>query len=222
MKIFPTLLAVLALSAAPASAADCLDLAGSTPMSPGGRLAAVHTPSSVDGRPTLRVSPKETGTDGLLILPLGDFKDGEIRLRLWSELRPDASLDARGFAGIAFRIAGEGRAFEYFYVRPSNARSSSQVRRNHSMQYASYPDHPWEVLRKNEPEKYESYADMGLGEWISIRALVKDGSAQFYVNGATHPSLVVEDLKLAPAAGALGLWVGPGTVAHFADVCVMR
>ena len=87
---------------------------------------------------------------------------------------------------------------------------------------AGQPDYPWDVLRKAEPEKYESYADMGLGEWISIRALVKDGQAQFYVNGASHPSLVVEDLKLAPAPGAIGLWVGPGTVAHFADVCVMR
>ena len=63
---------------------------------------------------------------------------------------------------------------------------------------------------------------MGLGEWIGIRALVKDGAAQFYINGALHPSLVVEDLKLAPGSGTVGLWVGPGTVAHFADVCVMR
>jgi len=203
-------------------AADCLDLSSTTLRSASGRLAATHAPSSVDGQATLRISPKEPGTDALVVLPLGDFRDGEIRLRLWSELRADAAPDARGFAGVAFRVAEEGKAFEYFYVRPSNGRARSQVRRNHSLQYASHPDHPWEVLRKAEPEKYESYADMGLGEWISIRALVKDGSAQFYVNGAAHPGLVVEDLKLAPAAGAIGLWVGPGTVAHFADVCVMR
>lgn len=222
MKILASLLASLAMSAAPALAADCLDPGSSLPRSAGGRLAAAHAPSTIDGRPTLMVSPREAGTDALVLLPLGDFRDGEIRLRLWSELRPDAAPDARGFAGIAFRVAGEGKAFEYFYVRPANGRASSQVRRNHSLQYASYPDHPWEVLRKAEPEKYESYADMGLGEWISIRALVKDGSALFYVNGASHPSLVVEDLKRVPAAGAIGLWVGPGTVAHFADVCVLR
>lgn len=222
MKIFPTLLASLALCAAPATAADCLDLSKATPRSSAGRLATVHAPSSIDGQATLKVSAKDTGTDALLILPLGEFRDGEIRLRLWSELRPDASPDARGFAGLAFRIAGEGGAFDYFYVRPSNGRSSSQVRRNHSLQYASYPDHPWEVLRKAEPEKYESYADMGLGEWIGIRALVKNGAAQFYINGSVHPNLVVEDLKLGTGGGAVGLWVGPGTVAHFADMCVMR
>lgn len=222
MKMLSSLLLSLALCASPALAADCLDLGGSQLRSAGGRLAAAYAPAQIDGQPTLVVTPKEAGTDGLVLLPLGDFRDGEIRLRLWSELRPDAAQDARGFAGIAFRVAGAGSAFEYFYVRPANARAPSQVRRNHSLQYASYPDHPWEVLRKAEPEKYESYADMGLGEWIGIRALVKDGSALFYINGATHPSLVVEDLKLAPAGGALGLWVGPGTVAHFTDVCVLR
>lgn len=223
MKIFSALFASLLLCAAQhATGADCMDLTGTGLGTAGGRLAADFAPASIGGKPALRVTPRKTATDGLVILPLDDFRDGEIRIKLWSELRPDASPDARGFAGLAFRIAADAKAFDYFYVRPDNARAASQVRRNHSMQYAAYPDHPWEVLRKAEPEKYESYADMGLGEWIDIRALVKDGAAQFYINGSVHPSLVVEDLKLAPRAGAVGLWVGPGTVAHFAEVCVMR
>lgn len=227
MKIFSSLFAGLFLCAAQhVAAADCIDLSSAAIRSAGGRLAADFAWSSIDGKPALRITPGKTATDGLVILPLGDFRDGEIRIRLWSELRPDASPDARGFAGLAFRIkadaAADAKAFEYFYVRPDNARAASQVRRNHSMQYASYPNHPWEVLRKAEPEKYESYADMGMKEWIGIRALVKDGAAQFYVNGAVHPSLVVEDLKLAPSGGAVGLWVGPGTVAHVAEACVMR
>lgn len=223
MKAFPSLLVTLILCAVqPATAADCMDLSSTALSSAIGRLAADFAPASIDGKSTIEVTPKKTATDGLVILPLGDFRDGEIRLKVWSKLRPDASPDARGFAGLAFRIAADAKAFDYFYVRPGNARAASQVRRNHSMQYAAYPDHPWEVLRKAEPEKYESYADMGLGEWIDIRALVKDGAAQFYINGSVHPSLVVEDLKLAPRAGAVGLWVGPGTVAHFAEVCVMR
>lgn len=223
MKIFPALFASLMLHAAqPATAAVCMDLSGTGLTSAGGRLAADFAPASVEGKAALRVTPQKTGTDGLVILPLDDFRDGEIRLKVWSELRPDASLDARGFAGLAFRVKADATAFDYFYVRPDNARAASQVRRNHSLQYAAYPDHPWEVLRKAEPGKYESYADMGLGEWIGIRALVKDGAAQFYVNGALHPSLVVQDLKLAPGSGAVGLWVGPGTVAHFAEVCVTR
>lgn len=223
MKIFPTFFAGLLLCAAQHdAAADCIDLSSTALRSAGGRLAADFTPSSIDGKPTLRITPGKTATDGLVILPLEDFRDGEIRIRLWSELRPDASADARGFAGLAFRIKADAKAFEYFYVRPDNARAASQVRRNHSLQYASYPDHPWEVLRKAEPGKYESYADMGMKEWIGIRALVKDGAAQFYINGAARPSLVVEDLKLAPGGGAIGLWVGPGTVAHVAEACVMR
>jgi len=222
MKLIATITTALLCAVQQPAAADCLDTASAGLRTPGGRLAASFTPSIVDGRTALKASPKAAGTDALVILPLGDIVDGEITLRLRSELRPDASPDARGFAGLAFRVAGDARAFEYFYVRPANARASSQVRRNHSLQYASHPDHPWEVLRKAEPEKYESYADMALGEWITLRAVVRGRSAQFYVNGAQQPSLVVEDLKLAPAAGSVGLWVGPGTVAHFADVCVLR
>lgn len=223
MKLFPTLLASLLLYAAqPAAAADCMDLSSTGLKTAGGRLAAEFAPASIDGKAALRVTPAKAAADGLVILPLDDFRDGEIRLKLWSELRPDAAPDARGFAGLAFRIGADAKAFDYFYVRPDNARAASQVRRNHSLQYAAYPDHPWEVLRKAEPGKYESYADMGLGEWIGIRVLVKDGAAQFYINGATHPSLVVDELKQAPGGGAVGLWVGPGTVAHFAEVCVMR
>lgn len=223
MKTFSALLASLMLHAAqPAVAAECMDLSGTGLKTAGGRLAADFAPASIDRKAALRVTAQKTGTDGLVILPFEDFRDGEIRLKVWSELRPDASLDARGFAGLAFRVKADAKAFDYFYVRPDNARAASQLRRNHSLQDAAYPDYPWEVLRKAEPGKYESYADMGLGEWIGIRALVKDGAAQFYVNGAAHPSLVVEDLKLAPGSGAIGLWVGPGTVAHFAEVCVMR
>jgi hypothetical protein len=223
MKTFSALLASLMLHAAqPAVAAECMDLSGTGLKTAGGRLAADFAPASIDRKAALRVTAQKTGADGLVILPFEDFRDGEIRLKVWSELRPDASLDARGFAGLAFRVKADAKAFDYFYVRPDNARAASQLRRNHSLQYAAYPDYPWEVLRKAEPGKYESYADMGLGEWIGIRALVKDGAAQFYVNGAAHPSLVVEDLKLAPGSGAIGLWVGPGTVAHFAEVCVMR
>jgi len=40
------------------------------------------------------------------------------------------------------------------------------------------------------------------------------------VNGASEPVLVVDDLKQKPAEGKIALWVGPGTVAHFADLRV--
>jgi hypothetical protein len=36
------------------------------------------------------------------------------------------------------------------------------------------------------------------------------------VNGAEQPTLIVNDVKSRPGArGAVALWLGPGTVAHF-------
>ena len=39
--------------------------------------------------------------------------------------------------------------------------------------------------------------------------------------GSEHPALIVNDLKHgADAAGAIALWVGPGTEAYFANLRV--
>ena len=69
------------------------------------------------------------------------------------------------------------------------------------------------------PEQYESYADMGLNEWITLKIVVLDSQAKLFINNSKQPSLIVNDLKLGPnAAGAIGLWVDGGTEGYFSDV----
>ena len=66
---------------------------------------------------------------------------------------------------------------------------------------------------------YESYADLVPGEWTPVRIEVNGNKARLFVNGTAQPALIVNDLKLgASASGPVGLWIGPGTVAHFANV----
>ncbi|MDP4400325.1 hypothetical protein QR508_24095, partial [Escherichia coli] len=89
---------------------------------------------------------------------------------------------ARGFIGIAFRINNNASQFESIYIRPTNGRANDQVRRNHSIQYFSYPDYPFSRLRKETPEQYESYADMGLNEWITLKIVVLDSQAKLFIN----------------------------------------
>jgi hypothetical protein len=110
--------------------------------------------------------------------------------------RTGAPEGSRGFVGIAFRIQGELAKYEYVYLRPTNARSDDQLRRNHSTEYASEPDYPWQRLRKESPGVYESYADMEPGEWIKLKLVVDGVQARLYLNGAPQPCLVVNDLKL--------------------------
>jgi hypothetical protein len=152
-----------------------------------------------------------------------DFKDGVIEVNVLSRLTKNASPTARGFIGVAFRINEDNSKFECIYIRPTNGRAEDQVRRNHSIQYFAFPEFKFDRLRKEAPEKYESYADMGLDEWINIKIVVKGKQARLYLNNNKQPSLVVNDLKLGEnAAGALGLFVDVGTEGYFSDLSVTK
>lgn len=151
------------------------------------------------------------------------FKNGIIEIEVLSRLLPDASEFARGFIGVAFRVAEDNRQFESIYIRPTNGRAMDQVRRNHAIQYFSYPDYKFDRLRKESPEKYESYADMALDQWIKLKITVQDAQAMLFINGQSQPSLVVNDLKLGTgAAGGIGLWVEGGTEGFFRNLRVTK
>ena len=146
------------------------------------------------------------------------FADGEIRLRMAGAPAPDAPPEMRGFVGLAFHIQPGAEAFEAFWLRPTNGRAEDQLRRNHATQYASYPDYPWHRLRQESPGVYESYTDLVPEAWTDVRIQVSGSRARLYVGGAAQPCLIVQDLKHGASSGAIGLWIGSGTVAHFADL----
>jgi hypothetical protein len=72
--------------------------------------------------------------------------------------------------------------------------------------YQSSPEYPWHRLRDEHPGVYESYADMEAGAWTTMRIEVEETKARLYVNGATQPCLVVNDLKNGDRAGRIALW----------------
>jgi hypothetical protein len=156
----------------------------------------------------------------LAVVPGSSFQDGTIEVNLTGDTAPDASPNLRGFVGIAFRITADRSHFECFYLRPKNGRAEDQLQRNHSVQYISIPGFGWQKLRSDTPGKYESYADLIAGQWTQAKIQVTGSRARLYVNGAEQPTLIVNDLKQPSVNGAIALWVGPGTIAHFADLKV--
>jgi len=156
------------------------------------------------------------------VVPGTSFQDGTIDATISGDLLPGAIATARGFVGIAFRVSADRSHFECFYIRPTNGRADDQLRRNHSLQYISVPGFGWEKLRNENPGVYESYADLVPGQWTEVKIHVAGTHAQLFVNGATEPALIVNDLKQPAAAGAIAFWVGVGTVAHFADLKVIH
>jgi hypothetical protein len=147
------------------------------------------------------------------------FHNGTIELELAGQPSAAAAAGgARGFIGVAFRLR-DGK-FEYIYLRPTNGRADDQVRRNHSTQYGSHPDFDFARLRKEAPEKYESYVDLEPGVWTRVRIVVQGTTARLFVHGAPQPALVVNDLKLGDAPGAVALWIGPGTEGYFTGLSI--
>src|SRR6185436_10341569 len=99
---------------------------------------------------------------------------------------------ARGFIGVAFRLNKKDTIhYDAFYIRPTNGRSSDQLRRNHATQYIAHPAFPWFRLRRENPGVYESYVDLVPAEWTRLKIVVKDKRAWLYVHGSEQPCLVV-------------------------------
>ena len=178
------------------------------------------------GRKAVRIaaSGAENLSDGarLAVVPGTDFEDGVIEIELAGDAQLGAPPEYRGFTGVAFRVSPDASRYECFYLRPKNGRSEDQAQRNHSAQYISIPEFPWRRLRKEFPAKYESYVDLVPGEWTKVKVEVKGTTARLFVNGSEQPTLIVNDLKHRNSKGAIALWVDPRTVAHFAELRVLR
>jgi len=176
-------------------------------------------PANYKGRSAIQVIAAADAPNATSYAVVKDalFRDGAIEVDLAGQPAAGAGDGARGFIGIAFRLQADGR-YEYIYLRPTNGRADDQIRRNHSTQYSSHPDFDFARLRKEAPEKYESYVDLQPGVWTKYRIEVEGGKARLYVNGAEQPCLIVDDLKLAPREGRVALWVGPGTEGYFSNL----
>lgn len=167
-------------------------------------------------------SPDHLGPDDsiLAILERSDFEDGVIEVEVAGAPREGAPPDSRGFIGISFRVQPHGSKFENIYLRPTNGRADDQLRRNHSVQYASEPEYPWPRLRQENPGVYESYADLEAGAWTRMKIIVSGTTARLYVNGAAQPCLIVNDLKLGKSRGRVALWVHSSTNGYFTNLRV--
>jgi hypothetical protein len=194
--------------------------------SPADRFEAVNVATSrekLGGKTVQRVtkSPAVTAVDEPTFARLvgSHFHNGTIEVSVLSRLLPGAPALARGFIGLAFRINAANTQFESVYIRPANGRADNQLQRNHAVQYFSFPDYKFERLRQEAPGAYETYADLGLNEWVRLRLVVNGARAQLFLNNNKQPTFLVNDLKHgAAAAGGIGLWVDVGTEGFFSDL----
>jgi hypothetical protein len=182
---------------------------------------SVQVNSAREADAAYAASPIGTG-GGIVVLPGISFHNGTIDIDVSGKPGAGASGDARGFVGIGFRLASHLSKYECVYIRPTNGRAEDQLRRNHSTQYSSVPDYEWQRLRTESPGVYESYVDLVPGEWTHLKIDVSGVKMRLYVNGASQPTLLVNDLKLGDTTGAIALWIGTGSEAHFSSLRISQ
>ena len=163
-----------------------------------------------DGRPGLRFD--ERAGDGLAMWPDVEFSDGTIEFDVRGK-----DVFQQSFVGVAFH--GIGEAYEAVYFRPFNFRSNDPSRRDHTLQYASSPTYPWDRLRNEHPGQYEKSITPAPDPsgWIHARIVVAFPKISVFVNNASEPSLVVDQLT-DHKSGWVGLWVGNGSGGEFANL----
>jgi len=153
-----------------------------------------------DGGPVLRLEGQ--GGTGFVRLENFTFADGVIE------------FDARGrnvvqqsFLGIAFHGSDE-KTYDAIYFRPFNFKSADAARRLRAVQYISHPVYTWQKLRSEHPGQYEKPVSPvpDPDGWFHVRIVVAAPKVSVFVNEATSPCLVVDQLS-DRKRGWLGLWV---------------
>ncbi len=156
-------------------------------------------------------------------LPDLEIQNGVIEVKVLSRIQvPSPFASAQGFIGLAFRVNENNTAFESIYLRPNVGRAENQFARNHTVQYFSYPDFKFDRLRQEANVAYETYADVGLDEWITMRIEFEEKRARLYLNNQLYPSFIVNEMKGKSESGSIGLWVDIGTEGFFKDLRILR
>ena len=152
-----------------------------------------------------------------------DFENGTIEVKVLSRIQKNTPYpDSWGFIGLAFRINEDNSAFESIYLRPKVGRSPHAVVRNQAVQYYSFPDYKMDNINNTAGGPFETSADIGLNEWITMRIEVQGQEAILYINDKKDPVLTVNTMKGNQKSGAIGLWVDIGTEGYFKDLKITK
>ena len=152
-----------------------------------------------------------------------DIQNGVFEVKMLSRIQtPSPFKGSQGFIGVAFRANEDNSAYESIYLRPNVGRSDNQFARNHNEQYYAYPDYKFDRLRAESKGEFETYADIGLDEWITFRVEFKEKEAKLYLNDQEYASFIVNEMKGKTQSGSIALWVDIGTEGYFKDFKILK
>lgn len=211
-------LALVVWSSAPASAQAPKPIEPDLGQLASGRGAVVFnralTSAREAGRDVARLDARP-GDGGALIDGV-QFREGVIEIDLKGK-----DVAQQSFLGIAFHVV-DWTTYEAVYFRPFNFRAAGAEQRAHSVQYVSQPDQTWQRLRAERPGQFEKAVEPppDPNGWFHVRIVVAHSRIEVFVNGASTPSLAVDDLG-AQKSGGVALWAGNGSDGAYANLTIL-
>ena len=158
----------------------------------------------------------EAPNDGVALVTGLELANGAIEVDIKGK-----DVQGQSFVGVAFH-AVDGTTYDGVYFRPFNFKTEDAARRLRSVQYHSNPMYPWQKLREAHPGKYEKPVNPvpDPNGWFHARVVIASPKVSVFVDGATEPCLVVDQLS-DRKKGLVGLWVGNGSGGDFANLKVV-
>ncbi len=162
----------------------------------------------------VRLSEK-SGEEGLVWIPVNDFKNGVIEIKMRGK-----DVFQKSFIGIAFHALNDS-TYDAVYCRPFNFLAKDSVRKLHAIQYISHPTFTWKKLREEKNGMYEKeiISPPDPNAWFTLKVLVANNQIKAYINEANEPALTVEKLSTTQN-GKVGIFVGAGSGGDFESISI--
>ncbi|PXY42139.1 hypothetical protein DMB65_02575 [Flavobacterium cheongpyeongense] len=155
----------------------------------------------------------ENKKEGIVWLPVKDFKNGTIEIEMRGK-----DVFQRSFIGIAFHAA-DNINYDAVYSRPFNFFAKDSVRRIHAVQYISHPYFTWEKLRKENNAVFEKEIinPPNPNDWFTMKLVIEDTNVKVYINNQAQHSLTVEKIS-NQIRGKIGLFTADSSGGDFKSI----
>ena len=171
----------------------------------------------IDSLSNSYIKLSENKSEGIVWLPIKDFKNGTIKIEMRGK-----NVFQKSFIGIAFH-GQDDKTYDAVYCRPFNFIAKDSIRRVHAIQYISHPIDTWKKLREEKNSLYEKEIvnPPNPDGWFTMTIVVDNKSVKAYINDAKKPALEVDKLN-NNQNGKIGLFVGDDSGGDFGNVIVKQ
>lgn len=161
------------------------------------------------------IQVSESKNEGIIWLPVKDFKNGTITVKMRGK-----DVLQKSFIGIAFHGQNDS-AYDAVYCRPFNFFAKDSVRKIHAIQYISHPIYTWIKLREERNGVFEKEIinPPNPNDWLSMTVIIENKIIKAFINDSLNSSIVVKKLD-QNQNGKVGIFVGGGSGGDFESVFI--